>query len=72
MVGRLGGLSLPPAGVAGKGPPPLWVWLGLGEKRHDLSSSPPSCACGLVGGSQIEELRRPLNFFNGMGMRKDI
>ena len=26
---------------------------------HDLRSSPPSCGCGWVGVSQMEELRKP-------------
>ena len=49
----------------------MWLWLG-GMKTHDLRSSPPSCACGWVGISQIEELRRPVVRLYGMGMRGDI
>ena len=73
VVGGLGEPFLPPVCVVGGGPPPLWVWLGLGGiKRHDLRSSTPSCECGWVGVSPMEELRNPFLSFYGMGMSANI
>ena len=47
------------------------MWLGLsGMKKHDLRSSSPSCGCGWVGVSQIEELRRPFVSLYELGCKR--